>query len=116
VLYAYSYVFFTSTVVYALVADTANYRALSTTFGPWMTIHGLIMVAAGLLFGCAVARARILPRWTGLCLMAGVVLIACAASLPTIVRTVAEAVAVTAFVGMGLALLRHRPSMSHQAG
>jgi hypothetical protein len=48
--------------------------------------------------------------------MAGVVLIAGAASLPTIVRTGAEAVAGAAFVGMGLALLRHQPSMSHQAG
>jgi hypothetical protein len=115
-LYAYSYVFFTSTVMSALVAGTPNYRALATVFGAWMVIHGLLMVAGGLLFGCAVVRARVLPTWTGACLMAGVVLVAGASGLPTIVRTVAEAVTVTAFVGMGVALLVRRPSMSHPSG
>ena len=74
VAYAYSYVFFTSTVVYALVADTPNYKDMARVFGAWMTVYGLIMLAGGLAFGLAVARAGVPPRWAGGCLMAGVVL------------------------------------------
>jgi hypothetical protein len=43
-----------------------------------MTVHGLIMLAGGLAFGLAVVRAGVLPRWTGVCLMAGVVLVVAA--------------------------------------
>src|ERR1700736_2772283 len=108
VAYAYSYVFFTSTVVYALIAGTPNYAALVKVFGAWMTVHGLIMLAGGLAFGLAVARAGVLPRWTGACLMAGVVLVGAASGLPDIARTVAAAVPDTAFIGMGLAVLSGR--------
>ncbi len=80
---AYSYVFFTSTVVYALIARTPSYQDLTRVFGAWMTVHGLIMLAGGLAFGLAVARAGVLPRWTGIALMAGVILVAAAAGLPT---------------------------------
>jgi hypothetical protein len=106
--FAYSYVFFTSTVVYALIAGTPNYAALVKVFGAWMTVHGLIMLAGGLAFGAAVIRTRVLPRWTGIVLMIGVVLVAAASGLPNIARTVAAAASDTAFVGMGVALLRQR--------
>jgi hypothetical protein len=108
VAYAYSYVFFTSTVVYALIAGTPNYKALVHVFGAWMTVHGLIMLAGGLMFGLAVVRAGVLPRWTGVCLMAGVVLVAAASGLPNIARTAAAAFPDAAFIGMGLALLTGR--------
>jgi hypothetical protein len=62
VTYAYSYVFFTGTVVYALIAGTPNYTVLTKDFGAWMTVHGLIMLAGGLAFGLAVALAGVLPR------------------------------------------------------
>jgi hypothetical protein len=62
--YAYSYVFFTGTVVYALADGTSDYNALSHDLQPWMTIHGTIMVLAGLGFGFAVIRAKVLPPWT----------------------------------------------------
>ena len=39
--YAYAYVFFTGTVVYALVEGTAGYDALSDDLGAAMTIHGV---------------------------------------------------------------------------
>jgi hypothetical protein len=103
--YAYSYVFFTSTVVYALIAGTPNYKALTKLFGPWMTVHGLILLLGGLAFGWAVVRAGVLPRWTGVCLMAGVVLVVAASGLPDVARTVAAAVPAIAFIGMGAALL-----------
>src|SRR3984893_4513743 len=59
VAYAYSYVFFTSTVVYALAAGTSNWKALGAAFGVWMTVHGFIMVVGGLAFGLAVVRAGV---------------------------------------------------------
>ncbi len=108
VAYAYSYVFFTSTVVYALIAGTPNYKDLTKVFGAWMTVHGLMMLAGGLAFGLAVARAGVLPRWTGIALMAGVILVVAAAGLPNLARTVAAAIPDAAFIGMGLALLRGR--------
>jgi hypothetical protein len=108
VAYAYAYVFFSSTVVYALIAATPNYQDLTKVFGAWMTVHGLIMLAGGLAFGLAVARAGVLPRWTGIVLMAGVILVVADAGLPNLARTVAAAVPDAAFIGMGLALLRGR--------
>jgi hypothetical protein len=115
--YAYSYVFFTSTVVYALISGTPNYKALAKLFGPWMTVHGLILLLGGLAFGWAVVRAGVLPRWTGVCLMAGVVLVVAASGLPDIARTVAAAVPAIAFIGMGAALVRGNarrpPGLTH---
>jgi hypothetical protein len=73
-----------------------------------MTVHGVIMLAGGLAFGLAVVRAGVLPRWTGICLMAGVVVVAAASGLPNIARTVAAAVPDAAFIGMGIALLTRR--------
>ena len=67
-----------------------------------------LRLGGGLAFGLAVVRAGVLPRWTGVCLMAGVVLVVAASGLPDIARTVAAAVPDTAFIGMGLALLSGR--------
>jgi hypothetical protein len=47
-----------------------------------MIIHGAVMVLAGLGFGVAVIRAKVLPRWTAVALMAGVVLVAVSQTLP----------------------------------
>lgn len=69
--YAYSYVFFTSTVVYALVARIPDYAGVTSAFGGWMVVHGVIMVVGGVTFGVAVARARVFPEWTGICLAVG---------------------------------------------
>lgn len=74
----------------------------SEVLGAWMTVHGLILLVGGLAFGVAVVRARILPRWTGICLPAGVVLVAAVSGLPDIARTGATAVPAIAFIGMGL--------------
>jgi hypothetical protein len=108
VAFAYSYVFFTSTVIYALAARTQNWSALGKVFGAWMTVHGLIMLVGGLAFGLAVVRAGVLPRWTGVCLMAGVVLIVAMSGQSNVARTAAEAVTATAFIGMGVGLLTGR--------
>jgi hypothetical protein len=104
--YAYSYVFFTGTVVYPLVNATPDYKATTNDLGASMTIHGAIMVLAGLAFGCAVIRARVLPRWTAIALMAGVVLVAISQGMPEGAQVVAAGVRDLGFAGMGAALLR----------
>ena len=106
--YAYSYVYFTGTVVYALARHTQTYAELSRQLGPAMLVHGAIMVVAGIGFGVAVLRARVLPPWTAAALMAGVVLVAVTQTMPTATGLAAAALRDTAFAGMGLALLRSR--------
>ena len=106
--YAYAFVFFTSTVVYALAAGSKNWNAVTNVFGGWLTVHGVIMVVGGIAFGLGVIRAATLPRWTGICLMAGVVLVAATAGGSNAVRTMAAALPDAAFIGMGVAVLRER--------
>ncbi|CAN5463463.1 hypothetical protein BH11ACT8_BH11ACT8_03780 [soil metagenome] len=103
--YAYSYVFFTSTVVWAIAARTPDWETLGEVFGWWMTVHGAIMVVGGIAFGVGVARSGILPPWTGWALAVGVVLVAGASGMGNPERTVAAAVPDAAFIGMGIALL-----------
>jgi hypothetical protein len=103
--YAYSFIFFTGTVVYALVKATSDYNTLSQDLRPWMTFHGAIMVIAGLCFGLAVIRARLLPPWTGIALMAGVLLVAVSQNLPEGPQVLAAGVRDLGFAGMGAALL-----------
>ena len=65
------------------------------------------MVIAGIAFGVAVIRARVLPRWTGIALILGMLLMTGATALPDVAQTAAAGVRDLAFAGMGLALLRH---------
>lgn len=104
--YAYAFVFFTGTVVYALAEGVHDYDALSGDLGALMTLHGGVMVLAGLAFGVATARARVLPAWTGAALAVGVVLVAATQRAPEGVQILAAAVRDLAFAGMGWALLR----------
>lgn len=106
VAYAYSYVFFTSTVVWAIVAHTPSWDALGRDFGGWMTVHGAIMVLGGVALGSGIARGEVLPAWTGYALATGVVLVAAASGMGNLERTLAAAIPDAAFIGMGLALLR----------
>jgi hypothetical protein len=111
--YAYTFVFFTSTVVYAIVNQTHDWNELTTQLGGWIAVHSVLMVLAGVMFGAAVIRAGVLPRWTGVTLIAGMVLLAITARLPAAAQTMAAAVRDVAFAGMGAALLgrTRRPSV-----
>ena len=104
-----TWIFFTAanvaTVVYALIDQTSNYDALSHDLQPWMTIHGSIMVLAGLGFGLAVIRAALLPRWTAVALMVGVILVALSQNLPEGPQLLAAGIRDLGFAGMGAALL-----------
>jgi hypothetical protein len=106
--YAYSFVFFTGTVVYAPADGTRNFERLGSALSPWMTIHGGVMVIAGVGFGYAVSRAGVLPRWTGMTLAVGVVLIPLSMGAPDIVVLIGVGIRDLAFAGMGAALLRAR--------
>jgi hypothetical protein len=103
--YAYTFVFFTSTVVFALVQHTSDWNALTDQMGAWITVHSALMVVAGLVFGYAVIRAGVLPRWTGALLMLGMLSMVVATALPDIAQTAAAAIRDIAFAGMGLAVL-----------
>jgi hypothetical protein len=113
VTYAYTFVFFTSTVLYALVNHSHDWNELTNDLGAWVTFHSALMVLAGCLFGAAVIRAHVLPRWTGIALIAGMVLMAVTASLPDVTQTMSAAVRDLAFAGMGLAVVRRtiRPTI-----
>jgi hypothetical protein len=106
VAYAYSYLYFTGTVLYALANVTKDYGTLTAELGPAMTLHGAVMVFAGLGFGYAVLRARLLPAWTAVALMAGVVLVAVSQNMPEGLQLIAAGVRDLGFAGMGVALLR----------
>ncbi len=71
-----------------------------------MTIHGAIMLLAGLGFGYAVIRARVLPAWTGAALMVGVVLVVLTQGTAEGVQLIAAGIRDLGFAGMGAALLR----------
>ena len=103
--YAYTFVFFTGTVWFALVDGTSDWNELVGRLGIWMTIHGALMVFSGFAFGLAVVRAAVLPRWTGVALMVGVVSIAVSSTLPDAAQMASAGVRDVAFGGMGLSLL-----------
>jgi hypothetical protein len=104
-LYAYTFVYFTSTVVYALVERTSDWQSLERRLGIWITIHSVLMVVAGVGFGVAVIRARVLPWWTGATLIAGMLLMAGTVSLPAAAQTASAGVRDIAFGAMGVTLL-----------
>jgi hypothetical protein len=106
VAYAYSYVVFAWTVVYAMVNHTKDYKTLNDHLGTLMLAHGAIMVLAGLGFGYTMLRTGLLPAWTGLSLMVGVVLVAATQGLLDSAQLVAAGVRDLGFAGMGAALLR----------
>ena len=106
VTYAYTFVFFASTVVYALVNHTSDWEMLQEELGAWVTIHSVLMVVAGVTLGVAVARAKVMPRWTGITLIAGMVLMAATGGLPDAARTLSAGVRDLAFAAMGVSLLR----------
>jgi hypothetical protein len=106
--YAYSFIFFSGTVVVALANRTPDWEALVAQFGPWVTIHGVLMLVAGSAFGVAVIRAGVLPRWTGVMLVAGVILVGASSVLPAVAQTASAGVRDLGFAGMGASLLGAR--------
>jgi hypothetical protein len=107
--YAYAYVFFTGTVLVALVHHARDWETLVRDLGPWVTLHGLLMLVAGSAFGVAVVGAGVLPRWSGVLLIAGVVLVALSSMLPSTAQMLSAGVRDLAFAAMGWSLLTRSP-------
>lgn len=112
VAYGSSFIFYAATVVYALVQQTADYANLVDSLGILYPLHGLLLILGGLLFGGSVMRAGVLPRWTGLLLMVGVVvnLAIAALPLPDISQIIGSTLRNIAFLGMAIALLKPQPA------
>jgi hypothetical protein len=108
VLYAYTFVYFTSTVVYALVERTSDWQSLERRLGVWLTVHSVLMLLAGVGFGIAVIRARVFPLWTGATLIAGMLLMVITSGLPAAAQTASAGIRDLAFAAMGATLLTRR--------
>jgi hypothetical protein len=74
------------------------------------------MVLAGLAFGLAVVGARARPRWTGVALMAGVILVTVSSGLPDLAQTASAGGRDVAFAGMGASLLFARRGQLRRSG
>jgi hypothetical protein len=109
--YGAAFVYFAGTTMYAIARPIADYPTLLEELGVIYTAHGALMVLGGILFGAAVSRARVLPRWTGLALITGVSLNMFVALIdaPPILQVVGSGVRNLAFVAMGVEVLR-KPS------
>jgi len=103
-------------VIYPLIHPVADFDALSDVFGIWMTLGGAAMVLAGLAFGWATLRAGVLPGWSAIALMAGVVLVAATQGTPEGVQLIAAGVRDLGFAGMGAALLAPAPAARPRLG
>lgn len=108
--YSYVFVFFTGTVVYAIVNHTPDFEHLTRDLNPWMTLHGVAVVIAGIAFGAATTRAGVLPRWTGVAFGTGVLLVALTVGMTPVVELTAMGARDVAIFGMGAAVLRTRIS------
>ena len=115
--YGTSFIFFSGTTLYALVAKTADYPTLIEELGSIYTFFGGLMVVGGILFGIAVIEAKVLPRWTGWLLIFGVSLnlLFSLLAFPDLSHIFASMVRNIAFIGMGIAIIRTRKPVRSSA-
>lgn len=102
--YAVAYLYFTGTVIYALLEHPHDFATLADDLDPWMTVAGGVMVVCGTGLGVVVTWTRAYPAWTGWALGLGVVLVAATTAAPTLVALAATGVRDLAWAGMGWAL------------
>lgn len=110
VAYGTSFIFFSGTTLYALVAKTEDYSTLLNELGHIYTFYGGLMVAGGILFGMAAIKAKVLPKWTGWCLILGVGLnlLFSLLAFPDLSQIIGSIFRNIAFIGMGTAILKTR--------
>ena len=113
--YGASFIFFAGTTLYALVSQTVDYSTLLEELGSIYTFHGGLMIIGGLLFGAAIIRAQVLPRWTGWLLIFGVSLnlLFRLLAFPDLTQIIGSTIRNVAFIGMGIAILRTRKSVQY---
>ena len=109
-MYGFAFVGLSATVLYPMVTGVRDADVVFDAFGALYDLHAGLALLGGLVFGVSVLRARVFPPWTGVALVAGLLVTAglTVAGLPEEVQTVGTAVRSVAFAGMGAACLRMR--------
>ena len=109
-MYGFAFVGLSATVLYPMVTGVRDADVVFDAFGALYDLHAGLALMGGLVFGASVLRARVFPPWTGVALVAGLLVTAglTVAGLPEEVQTVGTAVRSVAFAGMGAACLRMR--------
>jgi len=91
-----------------------NVEDIQAETGPLIPVFGVLLVLGGIALGTAILRAGVLPRWTGILLIAAPPLLPVvnAAGLPEELTSVAKSLIGLAILGGAMAALsaqRHRP-------
>lgn len=110
-LYGFAFVYFTHTTLAALAARVPDYDRLWDQLGRTYTVHGVVMLVGGGLFGWATVRARVLPAWSGWLFLTGLTinLLVGLLPLPDLLQTIGTTVRNAGLVAMGVATWRGAP-------
>jgi hypothetical protein len=113
-LYGFAFVYFAHTTLFALASATPTYEELWTRLGSLYTVHGALMVAGGLAFGFASARAGFFPRWTAGLFLLGIAfnLILAFLPVPELFHTLGTGLRNAGLAGMGWTLAHRRPAFA----
>lgn len=106
--YGFAFIYFAHTTLFALSTHSPDYASLWAELGGTYTVHGGLMVAGGLAFGLATARARVFPAWTAWCFTGGVAanLVLFLLPAPDALQMAGSALRNLGVIGMGWALVR----------
>jgi len=72
VLFAWSFIYFSHTSLYAIENQIRDYETLWQQLGLVYTLHGVMMVIGGLMFGVATYQLAIFPKWASGCFLVGI--------------------------------------------
>jgi hypothetical protein len=105
--YAIAFIYFASTTTYALLQKIPNYEILISKLGLFYTINGGLMIICGIIFGIEIIRIKVFPLWTGIVLIAGLLINLTVAVLPVspIIQILGSTARNVAFIGMGLSIV-----------
>jgi hypothetical protein len=107
-LYGFAFVYFTHTTLTAISAHAPDYESLWNQLGATYTLHGVLMLLGGAIFGWATIQARIFPRWTGWLFLGGLTvnLVFGLLPVPDLLQTIGTTVRNAGLVGMGVGTWR----------
>ena len=89
-MYGFAFVGLSATVLYPIVTGVRDADVVFEAFGALYDLNAGLALVGGLVFGVSVLRARVFPPWTGVALVAGLLVTAglTVAGLPEEVQTV----------------------------
>jgi hypothetical protein len=108
--YGISFIYFASTAIYAINSlknGINNYEIIYNELGIVYVLHGAIMVIGGILFSVSVIKTKVVPIFTGIVLIIGLLINALFSILPinpnyqiigSIVRNIG-------FIGIGISII-----------